>query len=167
MNKKIIVSMFNSILFIGLVMSGTILFLGYFDVFGIGFLSAHAAFIGWILSVLVVLLFTISVFMYIAGKFNTFWTSLYPINFGLVLLGFSFIQYASNLSGLLILVSCVVALIITGFINHFNLLQRKWLVLILIVPLFIPKYSFWLCLIISVIFLSYTTITMLKFRKPS
>jgi len=151
----------NKIIFYGLLVSGFALAIVF--LFGIadvslpsllGVILANIAITGWFFGVASVISFLVATFLYVAGKVTDYWSSLYPVNFGLTLLGGTSLGYNTEMSVLWILVACAGAFVVSLVAYKSHVIKSKWIFVPLIAPLFFANVVFWTTLIIGLVFIS-------------
>jgi hypothetical protein len=149
----------NKIILIGLIISGAWLLTGYLfeqadvlDYFAGIFLGVGAYF-GLFFGFLAVIFFVVGTSMFLLSRLQNYWKTLFPLNFGLTLLGISFFQYTDFIPSIWILFAFIFALIISAVLYKTRTIESKWLIILLIVLLFI-RGDFWTSFVIGIIFIS-------------
>lgn len=123
----------------------------------LGFLVGHAVFLGWLLVYLAVIVFFISAVLYSFGRIGDYWRTLYPVNFGLALLGWAFITYNAEIPSFWIAAACTTAVVVAFALYKSGITKSKWskwIVVLLIVPLLAVNVIFWMSLMVGLIFIS-------------
>ncbi len=77
----------NVLVFVGLTLCGLTLLIGF--ILGNGGLEALAAYFGWFLTAYSGVAYLLASALFLAKRVGAFWSTFYPINFGLALLGIS------------------------------------------------------------------------------
>lgn len=149
----------NKLIFIGLIISGAGLIIGYFfEKSGMlnyiaGVLLGTGAYFGLFFGFLAVIFFVIGTSMFFLGRMENFWETLFPLNLGLTLLGISFFQHTDFTSFLWILFAFFFALAISVILYKTRILQSKWLIILLIIAVLV-RGDFWTSFMIGLIFIS-------------
>lgn len=150
----------NKIIFIGLIISGSGLILGYilakFDslYYLAGILVGSGAYFGMFFGIFALISFVIGTIMFLTGYMENYWHTFYPLNFGLTLLGGSFFQHNSNIHNASLILIALIASFLTSFILYkINAMKTRWLLVILMAPLFL-KSDFWTTFVIGIVFVS-------------
>jgi hypothetical protein len=154
----------NKVIFIGLSGSGLALlpwfifnFVFEFNIpflFGL-FFTGH--YFGLWFGLAAIISFFYGTFMFMIGRMNNYWQSLYPINFGLTLLGVSMWQYNLNMPIIWVLATIISAFAITLIIYKVNATKSRWLLVVLIGVTFITEnvtgVRFWDTIMMGIIFI--------------
>lgn len=165
----------NKIIFIGLTISGIFSIWGF-----IGFLiqkvnffigpEAIGMYFGLWFGLLAIASFIYGSIMYLIGRLDNYWQSLYPINFGLTLLGVALWQYNINMPVLWVLAVIILALTISLILYKADATKSRWLLVVLIGATLITEnvteVRFWDTIMIGIIFI-YLAVVARYYAKPS
>lgn len=138
----------------GLLVSGPVLLLFFSGWTRIGVFLAHALALGWMSAALTLPLHLVATIMYATGRFEDYWSSLFPLIFGLSLLGMSLAQYVSRYSTLDISFAVLAAMAAGFVILKSGLLYAKPLPFLVMLSIFILPSGFWTTLVVGVLFVS-------------
>jgi hypothetical protein len=151
--------MINLIIFIGLIISGFSLILGcilaLLDMFEYlaGILLGSGVYLGLLFAIFAIISFVAGTVILLTGRLDNYWRTLYPLNFGLALLGGSFILYNWNFSIPGIIAVMVFSLGVSCALYKIKAINTRWLAVILTGALFV-KSDFWGALAIGMVFVS-------------
>lgn len=145
---------FGVVALIGLLVSGPALLMDYLEWIPLGVFIAHAAALGWLSAALAIVLYLVATVLYASGRFKGYWTSLFPLIFGLSMLGMSLIQYNPQRSWLWIVFAMLTSGLAGFVLLKTRLLYAKPLPFLAMLPILIPLYSFWTMLVIGVLFVA-------------
>lgn len=153
----------NVIVFVGLLISGFALLSWFFFGFILDFQMPKILFgltagvgmlLGWFFGACAMIVFVIGTSMFLIGKINDFWQSLYPINFGLTSLGVAVWQYNKNMPTLWVLATFISAITIAFVLYKTKAIKSRWLLIMLIGMSIIIDMGFWGSFMQGVIFAS-------------
>jgi len=142
----------NLIVFYGLAISVFCIVGGYLfslifpEVTIFGRISAIAVIPGWFSGASAVILFLIGSILFLFGRMENYWNSLYPLNLGLTFLGLCFIAYNPNQHPLIWIFSATMfALVVSLLLHRINIIKYKPFLLILTVLLFVyvVEWFYW------------------------
>jgi len=158
-----IFKLINTLIFIGLIVTGSYLAFDYLVLFKV-FNNSHgelgstllgvSIFFGWIFGALSILAFVAGSILLLSGYQKMFWRELYPLNFGLAMLGGAAFTYVpeSHSSGLIIVVIIYSIGIAIGLSKVSFIYPRAlWLGLTSVLLL---GLGFWSDLVVAVLFIS-------------
>lgn len=149
----------NKAICIGLLISGICLLSGYLlgitDILDYlsGILLGAGAYFGLFFGLPAILFFISGTSMFLAGRLENYWQTLYPLNFGLALLGISFFQHTILIPSARVLFALSFALAISLVLHKTGIIKSRWVVFPMTIPLFI-RGDFWASFVISMIFIS-------------
>lgn len=147
----------NLIVFYCLAISGFCIVFGFMfdsiypEVEIFGRIGAIAVIPGWFSGASAVILFLIGASLFLLGRMENYWNSLYPLNLGLTFLGLCFIAYNPNQHPLVwIFIAVIFAILVSVSLHGINIVKHKWFLSVLTVLLFI--YDWWSAFTGAVIF---------------
>ena len=129
---------------LGLLVSGSALVVGYlFVLMGTdskwtSLLFSVGTLFGWLFGVAAILLFVTTTVSFLAGYFTNYWSSLYPVNMGLTVLGITSMGFRPDVAGLWML-AIVVGLLISMAFHRFRLGSLRLLPVLIALPLLLPN----------------------------
>lgn len=132
----------NQLVFIVLLLSGISLAIVLFSDLDKGnyfsSLAGLATFIGWFVGVFAALAYFVSSIRVFMSHLHNFWTSLYPVNFGIALLGVSTMGMDVKQELMLLLLCAGISLIVSYLLYRLGLISRKVFPLSMLALLFFP-----------------------------
>jgi len=132
----------NQTVFVVLLLSGMALAIAiFFDLSKGDYflrLAGIATFVGWFFGVFAALAYVVSSARFFMSHLHNFWDSLYPVNFGLTLLGVSIMGMDVKQELMLLLLCVAIFSIVSFLLYRFGLLSRKAFPLSILALLFLP-----------------------------
>ncbi|MEZ4682085.1 MAG: hypothetical protein R2932_48555 [Caldilineaceae bacterium] len=161
-----IIDKFTGVVFIGIMFSGiAIVLLSVVEdkvPESFLFVFAYGAATGWFFSVLSMIAFLVSALAFMSGLFPGFWKSMYPINLGCAIIGYSLLSFSAA-SGEALLGMLAVAIFIALWLHRFRFLNTKYSIPLLVGPIFLPNITSMLIFTVGVILI---TLPVLESRYP-
>ncbi len=128
--------MINQVVLIFLLVLGLIMAVGV--KFNMGGLLGFSTFVGWFFGVFALIAYVISSSRFLISSLNDFWSTLYPVNFGLTLIGVSIMGMDVKQEMMLLLLFIVICSIISFLFYRFGLLSKKGFPFIIFALLCLP-----------------------------